>query len=154
MDGNTYSIAVVDVNDSFNIDTATYSWSGPGGFTSTDREIFPKVKGDYTVVVTSADGCVSEDVFPVISTTCDIPRGISPNNDGLNDNFDLSGLDVKKLVIFNRYGQEVYSKNNYKDEWHGQGRGSEELPTGTYFYMVERTNGESKTGWVYINREE
>ncbi|ALM49272.1 hypothetical protein AMR72_10450 [Flavobacterium psychrophilum] len=153
-DGNTYSVEVVDVNGSFNIDTATYSWSGPGGFTATDREIFPKVIGDYTVVVTSADGCVSEDVFPVISTTCDIPRGISPNNDGLNDNFDLSGLGVKKLVIFNRYGQEVYSRNNYKDEWHGQGRGSEELPTGTYFYMVERTNGESKTGWVYINREE
>lgn len=152
--GNTYSVEVIDVNGSFNLDTATYSWTGPKGFTSTDREIFPEVAGDYTVVVTSADGCVSEEVYPVISTTCDIPRGISPNNDGLNDNFDLSGLGVKKLVIFNRYGQEVYSRNNYKDEWHGQGHGSEELPTGTYFYMVERTNGESKTGWVYINRED
>lgn len=158
-DGNEYALEATDKDGSFNTDTATYVWTGPADengtpFTSTDRVIFPKVIGDYTVVVTSADGCITEETFPVISTTCDIPRGISPNGDGKNDEFDLSGLGVKKLSIFNRYGQEVYSKNNYLKEWHGQGHGSEELPTGTYFYMVERTNGESKTGWVYINRED
>ena len=83
-----------------------------------------------------------------------IPRGISPNGDGLNDQFDLSALGVKKLEIFNRYGQEVYNKSNYTNEWTGKGSNGDELPTGTYFYMIERTNGESKTGWVYLNRED
>lgn len=157
-DGNSYGLEVTDKDGSFNIDNATYVWTGPatatGPFTSTDRKIFPKVTGDYTVTVTTADGCVSEETFPVISTTCDIPRGVSPNGDTKNDTFDLTSLGVKKLAIFNRYGQEVYSRNNYTNEWAGQGSNGDELPTGTYFYMIERTNGESKTGWVYLNRED
>jgi gliding motility-associated-like protein len=71
----------------------------------------------------------------------------------MNDNFDLTGMNVTKLSIFNRYGREVYSKTNYVDEWHGQTDGDNELPTGTYYYMIESGNGESKTGWIYINRE-
>jgi gliding motility-associated-like protein len=60
---------------------------------------------------------------------------------------------VKHLNIFNRYGQEVYSKDNYTNEWTGQTNKGDELPTGTYFYMIELMNGESKTGWIYINRQ-
>ena len=108
----------------------------------------------YSVIVTSAEGCVGTIEWEVLDTTCDIPRGISPNGDQYNQSFDLSTLDVKKLSIFNRYGQEVYTRNNYSDEWHGQGNNGDELPTGTYFYMIERENGESKTGWVYLNRQE
>ena len=89
-----------------------------------------------------------------MQTYCDIPKGISPNGDGKNDNFDLSGLDVKKVEIFNRYGQEVYSKENYTNQWNGQANNGNDLPTGTYYYMIERRNGETKTGWVYINRQE
>ena len=151
---NVYTVAVSDKDGSFDIDTATYAWTGPGNFTSEDSEIYPAETGDYTVTVTTIDGCVSEKTFPVTSTTCDIQRGISPNGDGLNDNFDLSTLDVRKLSIFNRYGQEVYSKGSYTNEWKGQDSKGNELPTGTYFYMIERQNGESKTGWIYINRQD
>ena len=92
--------------------------------------------------------------FDATNVGCMIPKGISPNNDGLNDSFDLDGFNVTKLSIFNRYGQEVYSRTNYTDEWFGQTNSGDELPTGTYFYSMERSNGESKTGWVYVNRQE
>jgi gliding motility-associated-like protein len=151
---NVYTLEVSDVDGSFNPDTASYSWAGPEGFTSSDRKIVPVGLGEYMVTVTTADGCVSIDTFEVVSTACEIPRGISPNNDGFNDEFDLTSLGVRKISIFNRYGQEVYSKSNYTKEWHGQGKGGDELPTGTYFYMVERSTGESITGWVYINRQD
>ena len=72
----------------------------------------------------------------------------------MNDNFDLTSLDVRKISIFNRYGKEVFSYGVYTNQWHGQSDNGNELPTGTYFYSIERSNGESKTGWVYINREE
>jgi gliding motility-associated-like protein len=85
---------------------------------------------------------------------CEIPRGISPNGDQLNDAFDLSNFDVAKLEIFNRYGQQVYAHSNYTTEWHGQADNGNELPTGTYYYMVQFKDGESKTGWVYINRQQ
>jgi gliding motility-associated-like protein len=94
---------------------------------------------------------VSEDV---IVETCTIQKGISPNNDGRNDNFDLSGYNVSKLEIFNRYGTIVYSKNNYEDEWYGQSDNGNELPDGTYYYVIKFTDIETKTGWIYINREQ
>ncbi len=153
-ESSIYYVEVTDVNGSFDIDHATYSWTGPDGFTSTDRKIEPTMAGEYMVTVVTDGGCVSVDAFEVLSTTCDIPRGISPNGDGMNDEFDLTALSVKKLEIFNRYGQEVYSKSNYTNEWVGRGNNGDELPTGTYFYMIERSNGETKTGWVYINRQE
>ena len=84
--------------------------------------------------------------------TCVIQKGISANNDGLNDSFDLRGFNVRNLSIFNRYGMKVYSKGNYTDQWKGQSDGGDELPDGTYYFVIERDNGENRTGWIYINR--
>jgi gliding motility-associated-like protein len=153
-ESNVYYVEVTDVDGSFDIDHATYAWTGPDGFTSTERKITPSAIGEYTVTVTTDSGCINTDIFEVLSTSCMIPRGISPNSDGKNDEFDLSALGVKRLEIFNRYGQEVYSKSNYTNEWTGKGSNGDELPTGTYFYMIERSNGETITGWVYINRQD
>ena len=86
--------------------------------------------------------------------SCDIPKGVSPNGDGFNDTWDLRGYNVKRVEIFNRYGTKVYSKSNYVDEWHGQSDNSNELPDGTYYYVVEFNDSPVKTGWVYINREQ
>jgi gliding motility-associated-like protein len=86
--------------------------------------------------------------------TCEIPKGVSPNGDGLNDTWNLSGFNVKKVEIFNRYGVKVYSKVNYTEEWHGQSDNGNELPDGTYYYVVEFNDNPVKTGWVYINREQ
>jgi gliding motility-associated-like protein len=84
---------------------------------------------------------------------CTIPKGISPNNDGLNDALDLSFYNIKKLEIFNRYGAKVYSKSNYENEWYGQSDNGNELPDGTYYFVIDFTDLETKTGWIYINRE-
>ena len=74
------------------------------------------------------------------------------NNDGFNDTFDLTGFDVKKLTIFNRYGTQVYSRANYVNEWGGKSDDGDELPDGTYFYVLDKNTGDSVTGWIYINR--
>ena len=97
--------------------------------------------------------CETSESFTANGTTCNIPKGISPNGDGKNDSFDLSGLQVRKISIFNRYGTVVYDQSNYTNQWHGQSNKGDELPDGTYFYSFEREGGESKTGWIYINRE-
>jgi gliding motility-associated-like protein len=153
-DRDEYILKVVPVDGSFDPDKASFEWTGPEGFTSDKQEFIVPVKGTYIVTITTENGCVGEDFADVMQTYCDIPKGISPNGDGKNDNFDLSGLDVKKVEIFNRYGQEVYSKENYTNQWNGQANNGNDLPTGTYYYMIERRNGETKTGWVYINRQE
>jgi len=151
-ENNVYSVEVIDLDGTFNPDAATYAWSGPGAFTSDEAFILPEETGVYTVTVTSA-GCTSEQSFTVASTTCFIQKGISPGDAGSNNDFDLSALGVTRLSIFNRYGQEVFTYGNYTNQWHGQDKSGNELPTGTYFYSIERANGETKTGWVYINRQ-
>ena len=85
--------------------------------------------------------------------TCAIPKGVSPNNDGLNDTWDLSSFDIKEVEIFNRYGTKVYSQAAYTNQWYGQSDSGKELPDGTYYYVVKLNDLPAKTGWVYINRE-
>jgi gliding motility-associated-like protein len=67
-------------------------------------------------------------------------------------NFRPILLDVRNLEIFNRYGLKVYSMPNYK-KWKGQTNKGEELPSATYYYVIEFNNGQTKTGWIYLIRE-
>jgi gliding motility-associated-like protein len=105
------------------------------------------------IYTTTAEGCNDESSFFVTINSCEIQKGISPNNDGSNDFFDLTNYNVSKLSIFNRYGLKVYSKNNYSNEWYGQTDKGDELPDGTYYYSIDFADGTNKTGWIYINRE-
>jgi gliding motility-associated-like protein len=108
----------------------------------------------FTVSV-ELNGCTYTSSFTVQNNPCKmIPRGISPNNDQVNDTFDLIGLGVTELNIFNRYGSKVYSFNgNYTNQWSGLSDGGSELPDGTYFYSIIKGDGSNVTGWVYINRQ-
>ncbi|MNK08481.1 PKD domain protein [compost metagenome] len=119
-----------------------------------DTENYRPVAGidKVYVVATNIEGCQSVDELQLKYTGCIIPKGISPNGDGMNDTFDLSAFGVTHLGIFNRYGKEVYTQDNYTDQWHGQANNGNELPTGTYYYIIELIGGDKKTGWVYINR--
>ncbi|WP_299250129.1 gliding motility-associated C-terminal domain-containing protein [uncultured Lacinutrix sp.] len=113
--------------------------------------------GDYEIMVTfNAAGaqCTStEEVTVYELESCVIPQGISPNGDGLNDTFDLSSFDVQILTIFNRNGVKVYEKTNYTNEWYGQSSDGDELPVGTYYYVMDYQGNKSKAAWVYVNRE-
>lgn len=99
------------------------------------------------------EGCATIYGLTLQKLDCEIPKGISPNGDGKNDSFNLTSFDVSELKIFNRYGTAVFSKKNYSNEWHGQSDTGHDLPDGTYYYMLQMNNGESKTGWVYVIRK-
>lgn len=157
-DNGEYKLRVVLADEgAYTPENVTIEWlNNKGDVVGTDVSLIIKVTDIYTVTVTPKTGneCPATGEAIVDSVSCDIPRGVSPNNDSMNDEFDLTGFDVKKLTIYNRYGQEVYSKTNYTKEWTGQGSNGDELPTGTYFYSIERTNGDALTGWVYLNRQD
>lgn len=147
-----YILSIANLADLGQIQQAV--WTGPSGyaFTGLEADITDLPSGVYTVTVTNIDGCSAFATITVNNTSCSIPRGISPNGDGLNDGFDLTNLDVQHLEIFNRYGMQVYEKDNYINEWKGQSDKGE-LVTGTYFYVVTLPAGKKVTGWVYLQRE-
>lgn len=151
-----YTVLVRPLQNSFVPDAVSYSWTGPNSFSSIDNPIVITnlPKGNYSVTVTTTDGCSTMNTINIETTLCTIPNGISPNGDGSNESFDLSGFeDVQNLKIFNRYGMVVYEQDNYTNQWHGQQKNSETLlPSATYYYLVTFKNQEPKTGWVYLNR--
>jgi gliding motility-associated-like protein len=109
---------------------------------------------NYTLTITStATGCETTNNIVIESVFCNIQKGISPDGNGSNDYFDLRLLDVKKLQIFDRYGIKVYSQINYTNQWKGQSDNGNELPSATYYYVMEFNNGAPKTGWIYLIRE-
>ena len=53
--------------------------------------------------------------------------------------------------MFNRWGDLVYSKNNYLNEWKGQSNEGKLLPVGTYFYVMNYEENKTKVDWIYLN---
>ncbi len=81
----------------------------------------------------------------------------SPNGDGTNDFLVVNCLDQYpsinvSLEVFDRYGNGVFSSNNYDNTWDGIGKNGE-LPKGTYFYILDLGEGlEVQKGWIQILR--
>lgn len=49
------------------------------------------------------------------------PTAFSPNGDGINDKFEVTGLGIEifSLVILDRWGKEIFVSNNLNDHWNG-----------------------------------
>ncbi|SDG80157.1 DUF7933 domain-containing protein [Winogradskyella thalassocola] len=95
-----------------------------------------------------------------ISNCLIIPEGISPNNDGKNDTFDIPCIEDymdNTLKIYNRYGTQIYEAKNYINTWDGEAnmgllKSSKVLPVGTYFYVLNiRGIDKPFIGYVYLN---
>ena len=68
-----------------------------------------------------------DEVFP--------PNVITPNGDGLNDVFEVGGLNLyrnSQIEIFDRWGNRVYESNDYTNDWDG-----DDLPEGTYYFVLK-----------------
>jgi len=83
-----------------------------------------------------------------------IPNVFTPNGDGRNDVFEIVGIegfDRVEITVVNRWGNEVYRNDNYRNDWGGQG-----LNEGTYYYVIITHDGgtrERYAGWVLIKRQ-
>lgn len=88
-----------------------------------------------------------------------IPVGISPNNDGLNDKFvieNLKATDKVRIDIYNRWQSLVFRDTDYKNTFEGignqQGLVNNNLPDGTYYYILHFNDSKPVTGYIIINR--
>lgn len=75
-----------------------------------------------------------------------VPQWLSPNGDGKNDVFEIKDLSYypdNELLIFNRWGDEVFFAKPYLNDWNGTSKGKglvvsgTELVEGTYFYILK-----------------
>ena len=99
--------------------------------------------------------------YQVRDLILNIPEGFSPNNDGVHDYFVIIRPlnTIIDLEVFNRWGNIVYSSNNYKNDWDGRGNGTfagQSLVDGGYYYSVRALDDKGKEqvfkGFVIIQR--
>jgi len=105
---------------------------------------------DPTRIVASTDTSRKPTQFIIPKVDVIIPGGFSPNNDGIDDAWIIKRPfgTIIAVKVFNRWGNEVYSNSNYKNDWRGKGISNfigEDVPEGTYFYVVEATDLENVT---------
>jgi len=157
-----------------NAENVTFTWfedgvEMPGETGSSITVVTPQniaTSAVFYSVEVSDNGCITTEevelrAYPT-NSGCTISQGLSPDGSpGMNDNLDLEFLasrtGIANLQIFNRHGRQVYSLDNYVNQWVGQSDNGDVLPTGTYYYVISLAGedpvfGTQKTGWIYINR--
>ncbi|HSH19069.1 MAG TPA: Ig-like domain-containing protein, partial [Draconibacterium sp.] len=134
-----------------------------------------------TINVTGSDTLI---IDPRSTVGCElfIPNGFSPNDDNINDYFEISYYNESgaecvtfgerhpnaRVEIYNRWGNLVFEKEGFGniDRWGGisawwDGRstngwtvGKDMLPAGTYFFTLDFNDGntEPRAGSIFLNR--
>lgn len=149
------------------ISGASYFWSGPNNFTSNNPNnkltAENEVEGNYTVYI-SINGCespvstISLDILgQLVPLVTDFPNVITPNNDGINDVLDMnqyfSSCLSFKIVLFNRWGNQVWEQESAGPVFEGKDMNSgNPLADGVYFYKLTY-GSEERQGFITIVRK-
>jgi gliding motility-associated-like protein len=130
--------------NSTNSDTCGWLLNGTSFDYSSGSTYLVNEPGVYSLVYTcsNSSGCTSQDSvsIKVINDKVEliIPDVFTPNGDGVNDFFAFQAEGIKNLngIIYNRWGQKVFSWDGVQPNWNGNIQGNE-ATEGVYFYLVE-----------------
>ncbi|WP_413668904.1 gliding motility-associated C-terminal domain-containing protein [Mucilaginibacter sp. Mucisp86] len=134
-----------------------YSWSPSVGLSNPSvsaPNASPVVTTTYTLMVTSAGGCQASASIKVnVLEQMLIPNTFTPNGDGVNDTWSITGLAAYPnctVNVFNRYGTGIFRSVGYSKDWNGSFNGYV-LPSGTYYYVVDLKDGSKPlSGYVVL----
>jgi uncharacterized repeat protein (TIGR01451 family)/gliding motility-associated-like protein len=153
----TYVITQADINLGSISNQATVYGTSPNGRVIEDKSDDTNLVNDNPTVL-NVTRCVIK-----------VYNAVSPDGGGKNDRLYIEGLDCypnNSLEIYNRWGVLVFERDNYNNEdraFRGVSEGrvtvekSQELPVGTYFYILKykdnSSNAIDKSGYLYLNRK-
>ncbi|MEO5906811.1 MAG: gliding motility-associated C-terminal domain-containing protein, partial [Saprospiraceae bacterium] len=169
----------VAVDDSVKIDLATNAsptsisdiqWSGYDGLDCPccpSLEFIATSSATFTALLTDTAGCIVSDsmrLTVLVPKIIYIPTVFSPNDDGTNDFFSISGRrnleKIEYLRIFDRWGNLVFDKANLEpnveeEGWDGTFNGDPMSP-GVYVFIskliYEDTSSETVKGSITLIR--
>ncbi|MXV52346.1 T9SS type B sorting domain-containing protein [Pedobacter sp. HMF7647] len=143
---------------------AVYKSDYPG-LVSVDQygNVKAQAYGNAVITVTAFEGAQSIQIpVQVLDTPHDknslqVFTAFSPNNDGANDVFYIQNIEKfggNHLTVFDASGRKHYEATDYNNTWDatastGPYKGSK-IPQGTYYYVLELSNGNSRKGFVVI----
>jgi gliding motility-associated-like protein len=124
------------------------TWSISSGSGTFDSDTAPNTVVqylDYKNVLkwTVRNGVCKEvsDSINIIVNPLKVMKGFSPNGDGINDEFiiEVDNAEKVEILIFDRMGHIILQTDNYSEGnfWDGTNNNGNELPEGTYFYILK-----------------
>lgn len=143
--GESASISKGDILTLTATGGTTYAWSGAdiqGASNTASINVRPKQTTNYSVKVTNASGCTSEQsiTINVIEDLKLIPNNIiTPNGDGKNDFWVIKNIDYypnNKVSVYDRAGRRVFAATGYQNNWDGNYAGTP-LAEGAYIYVID-----------------
>ncbi len=141
----------VDFTDLSSGIITNWDWSFGDGQNSTVQDPIHNYSdaGEYSVElkVTNNNGCFDstiQSLFIKDEILLFYPNAISPNNDGINDVFRVSGLGYTniKIEIFNRWGERIYQSDDF-EFWDATYQG-EKVQMGSYIYIMSITDNRGR----------
>jgi gliding motility-associated-like protein/uncharacterized repeat protein (TIGR01451 family) len=120
-----------------------YMWSD-----NSSSQVLSGIKsGVYQVEIIDLNGCSLKSAV-IVNALHDlclvIPEAISPNNDLVNDIWNIENSDLYpdiEILIYNRWGQLLWkSEMGYPKPWDGKSNGRV-LPVDSYHYVIDLHNG-------------
>ncbi len=104
-------------------------------------------EGEYQIEMYDSIQCELDLGLAILEDTpvdcIKIPNAFTPNGDGINDTFEIQGMEIfanAVLWIYNRWGQIIYYAENGDDFWDGKYK-DQFMPAGTYLYILDLNNG-------------
>ncbi len=139
-EGEKWSI----IADTAGNNNAQYTWQTPTGSKDSIGIVIPIIQntnaGTYTLTIT-LDGCSATNSFELVVLSLsgiELSNIITPNEDGKNDNWELSKFSNEKmsLVIYNRWGNLIAETSTLPYAWNGKDKNGNKVTDGVYFYIL------------------
>ena len=100
--------------------------------------------GDYNITLHIANqgNCESEysrTICIKLETFIFVPTSFSPNDDGLNDVFEVYGVGTEEILIhiYNRWGDEIFTTTDFSQGWDGRANnGSKIAQQDVYVWVI------------------
>ncbi len=119
--------------------------------------------GTYAVMIIDDMGCITQatiDVKSDPSICLTIYKAFSPNDDAVNEFWEIENINLYPealVLVYDRNGSQVYRRRNYENAegqaFGGKDQQGRELPSGTYYYVIDLENGDKVSqGTVTIAR--
>ncbi len=147
----TMDTPIIDFIDLTITDSAiiTYDWDfGDGEYDTVQNPSHTySLANNYEVIliVKTVNGCrdtIRGNVALTEEAVLFIPNAFTPNNDGLNDEFEIKGTSIAdyNLYIYDRWGKVVWSTHNFEVYWDGTNKSGDPVSPGSYIYQIVGTD--------------
>jgi gliding motility-associated-like protein len=117
-----------------------------------DSVIFPQTHGQYWITVRNQCGEATDTINIYSYMDIFIPNIVTPNQDGFNETFQVTGITpniLPILQVYNRWGSEVFSDPFYNGDWP---RDSDRPQEDSYFYILRFPQCGVRKGWLQIKK--